>query len=226
MDAANTLDDIFPNQLSAIMRSDGSLRYDMLSRKQFEAALPPFLLEDPGIGMIMELCDRGMFHPLKEIFGNIGLERFSSARQAIGQVLAHPDFARSQFSMALKRALLKAVKSLQDREPKARAAEHLIAQSDAIDLLSREILSLESRCGLAEGSRRQQSACRQDFWRLWEMAWAVRIYSPEERAIEVLEKMYQRYSCLELREGERRKLQLPGGLRDPRIPDEGVVELW
>ncbi|MBF0438955.1 MAG: hypothetical protein HQL93_07520, partial [Magnetococcales bacterium] len=92
--------------------------------------------------------------------------------------------------------------------------------------LTRELLSLESRCATAKESRRHQSSCRQDYWRLWELAWSVRIFCADERVIESLERMYARHPALELREGERRKLQLPGGLRDPRLQDNGAVELW
>lgn len=218
---------LMPNQvLAPILRADGSLRYDTLNRKHFLNVFAPSVLENPGMVVILELCDQGMFHPLNELFGNIGLDRFSQARRAIGNAISDPRLTNSSFAPSLKRALLKLVKAMQDREPKARAADHLITQSDMLDQLAREILSLESRCKLTMESRRQQAACRQDFWRLWELAWAARIFSSDDRVIESLEKMYARFSCLELREGERRKLQLPCGLRDPRIQEEGAIELW
>ncbi|MBF0182135.1 MAG: hypothetical protein HQM03_19125 [Magnetococcales bacterium] len=217
--------DPIPSPLTPILRHDGSLRYDLLTRVRFEQILTPQTLEDPAIAMIMKLCDQGVFHPLIELFGNIGLDRFSQSRLAIGKVVAHAGFARSPYATILKRALLKTVKSLQDREPKARSAEHLIAQPEAIEQLAREVLSLEARCANAGNARRQHSSCRMDYWRLWEMAWAVRIFDPNEKVIETLEKIYQRFTFLELREGERRRLQLPGGLRDPRLQEE-IIELW
>ncbi len=217
---------VVPLQLATIMRQDGSLRYDCLARKRLQDVLEPVVMEDPGVQVLLGLSDRGMFHPLSELFGNIGLDRFADARRAIGAAVEDPRLATSSFGGILKRSLLKVVKAMQDREPKARAAEHLIAQPDVMDQLARDSLALESRCGMAGESRRQQASCRQDFWRLWELAWAVRIFFPQEQVIESLEQLYARYSCLELREGERRKLQLPGGLRDPRIQDEGAVELW
>ncbi|MBF0628892.1 MAG: hypothetical protein HQL91_11810 [Magnetococcales bacterium] len=215
-----------PSELNAIMRGDGSLRYDIVCGRHMEGVLPAELHQDPGVRVMIELAERGMFHPLCEVFGNIGLDRFIEARKTIAEASHDPRLSASRFGPAIHHALMQTVQAMKDREPKARAAEHLIAQKDAVDQLSREMLSLDSRCALAGESRRRQLSCRQEYWRLWELAWAVRIFSPEERVIESLEKMYARYPCLELREGERRKLQLPGGLRDPRVQEEGAVELW
>ncbi|MBF0614628.1 MAG: hypothetical protein G8237_01370 [Magnetococcales bacterium] len=218
--------EMIPAELAPLMRGDGSLRYDIVCGKSLEGVLPTTMHGDPAIRVMMELAESGMFHPLCEVFGNIGLERFIDARKAIQDASADPRLSASPYGPAIRYALQQTVQSMKDREPKARAAEHLIAQSDAIDQLSRELLNLESRCATTGESRRRQLSCRQEYWRLWELAWAVRIFSPEERVIESLEKMYARYPCLELREGERRKLQLPGGLRDPRLQEEGAVELW
>ncbi|MBF0417112.1 MAG: hypothetical protein HQL86_02550 [Magnetococcales bacterium] len=215
-----------PGELSPIMRSDSSIRYDIICGKRLEAVLPPAVFKDPAIQVMIELMDQGMFHPLCEIFGNIGLDRFIDARKAMESASRDMRLAGGQFGPSVRRALIQTVDAMKEREPKARAAEHLITQTDAVDHLSREMLTLESRCAMAGESRRRQHSCRQEYWRLWELAWAVRIFSPEERVIESLEKMYARYPCLELREGERRKLQLPGGLRDPRLQEEGAVELW
>lgn len=215
-----------PVELAPIMRGDGSMRYDIICGKRLETVLPQAVHEDPALQVMVELVDRGMFHPLCEIFGNIGLERFIDARKALEAAARDPRLASEPFGPAVRHSLTQTVVAMKEREPKARAAEHLIAQSDAVDQLSREMLTLDSRCAVAGESRRRQSSCRQEYWRLWELAWAVRIFSPEEKVIESLEKMYARYPCLELREGERRKLQLPGGLRDPRLQEEGAVELW
>ncbi|MBF0190078.1 MAG: hypothetical protein HQL99_02890 [Magnetococcales bacterium] len=215
-----------PVELAPIMRGDGSLRYDIVCGKSLEGVLPVSLHQDPAVRVMMELAERGMFHPLCEVFGNIGLDRFIEARRLLGEAAKDPRLAAGPFGPFVKQALLQTMQAMKEREPKARAAEHLIAQSDAVDQLAREMLSLESRCTLAGESRRRQLSCRQEYWRLWELAWAVRIFSSEERVIESLEQMYGRYPCLELREGERRKLQLPGGLRDPRLQEEGAVELW
>ncbi|MBF0270850.1 MAG: hypothetical protein HQL98_02075 [Magnetococcales bacterium] len=215
-----------PVELAPLMRGDGSLRYDIVCGKSLVGVLPVSLHQDPAVRVMMELAERGLFHPLCEVFGNIGLERFIDARRQLGEATNDARLAVEPFGPFVKQALLHTIQAMKEREPKARAAEHLIAQSDAVDQLSRDMLSLESRCALAGESRRRQSSCRQEYWRLWELAWAVRIFSAEERVIESLEKMYGRYPCLELREGERRKLQLPGGLRDPRLQEEGAVELW
>ncbi|MBF0213767.1 MAG: hypothetical protein HQM00_09425 [Magnetococcales bacterium] len=215
-----------PEELAPLMRGDSSLRYDIVCGKSLEGVLPAAVRSDPAIRLMVELAERGLFHPLCEVFGNIGLDRFIDARRAIQEATADPRLTASPFGPAVRDALLQTVQAMKDREPKARAAEHLIAQPDAIDQLSREMLNLESRCAVAGESRRRQYSCRQEYWRLWEMAWAVRIFSAEERVIVALEKMYDRFPCLELREGERRKLQLPGGLRDPRLQEEGAVELW
>ncbi|MBF0341002.1 MAG: hypothetical protein HQL95_08590 [Magnetococcales bacterium] len=215
-----------PGALSPIMRGDGSLRYDIVCGKSLDGVLPSEMHQDPAIRVIMDLAHTGMFHPLCEVFGNIGLDRFIDARKAMNEAANDPRLANEPYGPALRHALLQTAQAMKDREPKARAAEHLIAQNDAVDHLSREILNLESRCSVAGESRRRQLSCRQEYWRLWELAWAVRIFSPDERVIESLEKMYAHYPCLELREGERRKLQLPGGLRDPRLQEEGAVELW
>ncbi|MEO5331443.1 MAG: hypothetical protein H7839_05415 [Magnetococcus sp. YQC-5] len=217
---------IQPSQLAPILRSDGTLRYDILCGGRLHEMLPADLLADPGILVLLELCHQGRLHSLVEVFGNIDVDQFVQTRRAIGEAIVDPRLVGSPLATVLKRALLKAVKIIHDREPKARAVEHLIGQPDVLEQLHREVLSLESRCASAGETRHHQQSCRQDFWRLWEMAWAVRIYIVDERVIEAMEKMYNRFSCLELREGDRMKLQLPGGMRDPRVQDERAVELW
>lgn len=217
---------IQPSQLAPILRSDGTLRYDMLCGGRLHEMLPSDILTDPGIQVLLELCQQGRLHSLVEVFGNIDVNQFSQTRRAIGEAIVDPRLLGSPLASVLKRALFKAVKIIHDREPKARAVEHLIGQPDVLEQLHLEVLSLESRCASAGETRHHQQSCRQDFWRLWEMAWAVRIYIVDERVIEAMEKMYNRFSCLELREGDRMKLQLPGGMRDPRVQDEKAVELW
>ncbi|MBF0164431.1 MAG: hypothetical protein HQM01_08040 [Magnetococcales bacterium] len=218
--------EVVPGELAPIMRGDGSMRYDIICGKQLELVLPDAVYNDPAVQVMVELIERGMFHPLCEIFGNIGLDRFIDARKALEESTRDPRLSTGPYGSSVRRSLAQTAAAMKEREPKARAAEHLIAQPDAVDQLSREMLTLESRCAVAGESRRRQGSCRQEYWRLWELAWAVRIFSSEEKVIESLEKMYARYPCLELREGERRKLQLPGGLRDPRLQEEGAVELW
>ncbi|MEO5345333.1 MAG: hypothetical protein H7834_03005 [Magnetococcus sp. YQC-9] len=220
------MSEVVPVELAPIIRSDGSIRYDIICGKHLEAMLPGAMIKDSAIRVLIELTNQGMFHPLCEIFGNLGLDRFIEARKALADAAGDARLQAGPYGPFVRHALLQTVGAMKEREPKARAAEHLIAQPDAIDQLAREMFTLESRCATAGESRRRQSSCRQEYWRLWELAWAVRIFSAEEKVIESLEKMYARYPCLELREGERRKLQLPGGLRDPRLQEEGAVELW
>ncbi|MBF0629456.1 MAG: hypothetical protein HQL89_00525 [Magnetococcales bacterium] len=208
--------------LSIILRADGSLRYDRMTRGQLENMLDQEVLEDSGVEEVVDLAEQGTFNPLREALGSVGPDFFPRSSQAIARTLKTPAIENSRFAIPLARALQQTLHDLENRLPSAIQAQRLATDDGGNAKLLLDIMDLETSCLCEHGDERGREQCRNRFWKLWEFAWARRIFEPDDSVIEILEKLYSDNMFLEIRSGKRRALKPPGGMRDPRLEDEGI----
>ncbi|MBF0107722.1 MAG: hypothetical protein HQL76_00910 [Magnetococcales bacterium] len=203
--------------LSIILRADGSLRYDRMTRGQLESMLDREALDDPGVEQMVDLADRGTFNPLREALGAVGPDFFPRSRQAITCTLQTSAIENSRFAIPLSRALQQSLFDLENRLPNAIQAQRLASDDDGNTELLQDIMDLQASCLCQRGNEQDREHCRGRFWKLWEFAWARRIFDPDDTVIEILEKLYHDNGFLETRSGGRRTLKPPGGMHDPRL---------
>ncbi|HIJ84955.1 MAG: hypothetical protein HW380_524 [Magnetococcales bacterium] len=205
--------------LAIILRADGSLRYDRMTREQLENLLDQEVLEDSGMGEVVDLAEQGTFHPLLGALGSIGPDFFPRSTQAISRTLKTPAIENSRFGVPLARALQQTLFDLENRLPSVIQARRLVNDDEGNAKLLQDIMDLETSCLCEHGDENDREQCRARFWKLWEFAWARRIFDPDDTVIEILEKLYDDNLFLENRSGGRRTLSPPGGMRDPRMED-------
>ncbi|MBF0421595.1 MAG: hypothetical protein HQL73_01235 [Magnetococcales bacterium] len=206
--------------LNIILRSDGSLRYDRMTPEQLEDLLDQETLEDPGVEKVVTLAREGTFHPLRQALGAVGPDFYPRSFQAVTHTLRTPAIENSRFAIPLARVLQQALFDLENRLPSAVRAQSLAVDREGNAKLLQEIMDLETSCLCDHGTNSGEDRCREKFWKLWEFAWARRIFEPDNSVIEILEKLYSDNSFLEIRSGQRRALKPPGGMRDPRLEDD------
>lgn len=212
--------------LDIILRRDGSIRYDRMRQGKLEEIMPPEAWQDAGLNEVRNLTSRGVFNPLREPLGNIGLELFMDSREHLFRAQNAIGISNSRYSTPLVEAIGLTLSDLERREPRAREAEMIMEDPDGGASLLQDTLELELTCNHAGKSKKKQESCRHSYWKLWEFAWARRLFIPEDHIIEALESIYTRYPFLDNRNGQRRAPLPPGNMMDPRIVDGHEVELF
>lgn len=219
-------DDSADEVLTIILRRDGSLRYDLMRQDHLEDLLPPEALKDPGVETILELSSKGVFNPMREPLGNIGLDLFATSRDRLSAAQKGIGISNSSYATPLVQAIGLTISDLERREPRAIAAEELVQDLEGSATILHDIMELEIFCNQAGSDDANQEKCRQIYWKLWEFAWARRIFVPENHIIETLENIYSRHPFLDTRLGERRTLAPPGEMHDPREEEDMEPELF
>ncbi|MBF0454710.1 MAG: hypothetical protein HQL72_07850 [Magnetococcales bacterium] len=219
-------DSLVDEMLAIILRRDGSVRYDRMRKDNLEDLLPTEIWNDTGMETMKTLTTQGVFHPLREPLGNIGLELFANSKDRLSQAMEGVGISNSLYANPLVQAIGLTIIDLEKREPKAQQAEMYVQDPEGSAALLQEILTLELSCDVAFKEQNERDACRSHYWELWEFAWARRIFVPEDHVIEALENLYSRYPFLETRLGKRRIPAPPGNLADPRNEEEVEPELW
>jgi hypothetical protein len=213
-------DNLVDEILAIILRRDGSIRYDRMRRDNLEDLLPAEAWDDSGIDTVLELTAEGVFHPLREPLGNIGVELFASSREKLSLAKCGIGISNSRYNIPLIQAIGITIADLEKREPRALDAELLVHDPEGNSILLQDIMGLEVNCSTAGKDKNQREECRQLYWKLWEFAWARRIFVAEDHIIETLENLYTRYPFLDTRLGQRRAPAPPGDLTDPRLEEE------
>lgn len=206
--------------LAILLRPDGSLRYDRMTREKLEELLDQEALEDSGVGKVVDLAEKGAFQPLREALGSVVPEFIPRSTQAISGTLKTPAIENSRFSVPLVRALQQTLYDLENRLPNVIQARFIATDDGGGAALLQDIMDLETSCLCEHGDESDHERCRKRFWKLWEFAWARRIFEPDNTIIEILEKLYTDNRFLEFRSGKRRILKPPGGMRDPRREED------
>ncbi|MBF0624332.1 MAG: hypothetical protein HQL82_05950 [Magnetococcales bacterium] len=212
-----------------LLRPDGSLMADHLQHAHLEilAKLAP-----PGDPVCAALCmvahadgARSLIDPA----GNVGEKQFHYSRRIVGQALVFLKQTTNGSGAGdeVARGLLALLESINQREAAIRVLEEAINAPYAEDQAQFLVSRLRADCDTIL-NRSDQKQCIAEFWRLWELAWALYLTKNLDEPVIGLRSIYQHNPWLDRRRGERRRLTPPGGLQDPdaRSGADDNIELF